>query len=326
MIRQFLRLYLTIMVPVIVLVALVHRFGAQETSRRADIGGLSIALAVASITMLWLWFRPTWKALERLGIAIEQIAPSQGATGSFRGNATFGQPFATTIDRMSTRLADLLRVRRAQSNGVAHELTAPIAQLSFALEILKENPNAAGTPDLLVRMREDLQQLDLLVGEFLEYAKLGDGKALSLEAASVTGLIRGAADAACKFPAHGKQITFTALDGDADRVVCDTRQIDRALSNLLRNAVRHARTTIVVGAEKIGDTTWIHVDDDGEGVAEAHRERLFEPFTRIEDHTVGAARGYGLGLAIVQQIAELHGGSARIDRSPLGGARVTIGW
>ena len=284
------------------------------------------AVAVVSLLVLWLWFHPSWLALERLEVLAEDVAIEPRSRGAAYGTGRFGQPFSHEIDRVSARLDDMLRLRNTQNSTIAHELTTPIAKLTMALEILKENPQAASNEEVVAHMREDLHELDQLVAESLDFAKLSSSKSLKPTKASVTTLMQIAVDGALTLSRHGRQITAAPFDGDGDRVFCDARQINRALSNLLRNAVRHARSTVTVSAEAVGDVMWIHVDDDGAGISEEDRSRLFEPFQRGRDPTVEATRGHGLGLAIVQQIAELHGGVARIDASPLGGARVSIGW
>ena len=284
------------------------------------------AVAVVSLLVLWLWFHPSWLALERLGVLTEDVAINPRALSLNYGAGRFGKPFAHEIDRVSARLDDLLRLRNTQNSTIAHELTAPIAKLTMALEILKESPQAASNDELIAHMREDLHELDLLVAESLDFAKLSGSTSLKPAKTSVTALMQIAVDGAMTLSRHGRQITAVPFAGDGDMVFCDARQINRALSNLLRNAVRHARATVTVSAEAIGELMWIHVDDDGAGISEPDRTRLFEPFERGSDVHVEATRGYGLGLAIVQQIAELHGGVARIDASPLGGARVSIGW
>ena len=284
------------------------------------------AVAVVSLLVLWLWFHPSWLALERLGILAEDVAIKPLSRGVAYGTGRFGQPFAYEIDRVSARLDDLLRLRNTQNSTIAHELTTPIAKLTMALEILKENPQAASNEELIAHMREDLHELDQLVAESLDFAKLSGSKSLHPTKNSVITLMQIAVDGALTLSRHGRQITVAPFEGDGDMVFCDARQINRALSNLLRNAVRHARSTVIVSAEAIGDLMWIHVDDDGTGISEDDRARLFEPFERGSDPHVEATRGYGLGLAIVQQIAERHGGVARIDASALGGARVSIGW
>lgn len=95
---------------------------------------------------------------------------------------------------------------------------------------------------------------------------------------------------------------------------------------MLRNAVRYARSRVTLTIEQSGPRTVISVDDDGPGMPAAERERLFEPFTRLEGSRGRASGGVGLGLAIVKSVAEWHGGEARISDSPLGGARVSISW
>ena len=95
---------------------------------------------------------------------------------------------------------------------------------------------------------------------------------------------------------------------------------------MLRNAVRYARSRVTLSVVRSGPRTVISVDDDGPGVPAAERERLFEPFTRLEGSRGRESGGVGLGLAIVKSVAEWHGGEAHISDSPLGGARVSISW
>jgi signal transduction histidine kinase len=102
--------------------------------------------------------------------------------------------------------------------------------------------------------------------------------------------------------------------------------MQRANVNLLRNALRYGRRHVHVSAERIDERTRVHVDDDGPGIPAGTEATLFEPFARLDSSRTRDTGGHGLGLAIVQQVAKLHGGSAHIARSPLGGARVTIEW
>ena len=95
---------------------------------------------------------------------------------------------------------------------------------------------------------------------------------------------------------------------------------------MLRNAVRYAHSRVSLTIERAGGLTTISVDDDGPGVPPDERDRLFEPFTRLEGSRGRDSGGVGLGLAIVKSVAEWHGGHARISDSPLGGARVSISW
>jgi len=95
---------------------------------------------------------------------------------------------------------------------------------------------------------------------------------------------------------------------------------------VLRNAAKYARSRVALSIERSDSRTVINIDDDGPGVPPAERQRLFEPFTRVEGSRGRDSGGVGLGLAIVKSVAEWHGGKALISDSPLGGARVTITW
>ena len=112
----------------------------------------------------------------------------------------------------------------------------------------------------------------------------------------------------------------------AQRVELDCRSMPYAVTNLLRNAIRYARTRIRVSAALVGDQIELHVDDDGIGIPPDERERVFSAFTRLDRSRDRATGGYGLGLAIARLVLAQHGGTASAADSPLGGARFTLRW
>lgn len=101
----------------------------------------------------------------------------------------------------------------------------------------------------------------------------------------------------------------------------------RALLNLLQNAIRHAGGNVQVGLASPEPLTYVlTVDDDGPGVPPADRERVFDPFIRLDESRARGTGGTGLGLAIVRRVARWHNGEALVSDSPLGGARFVIRW
>ena len=102
----------------------------------------------------------------------------------------------------------------------------------------------------------------------------------------------------------------------------DAERVGLALSNLVANALRHARTAVHVRAATEGEGVALFVEDDGPGIPEGDRERVFEPFAQVEDGRKGG--GAGLGLALVRVIAALHGGRVRADASDAGGATFVL--
>ena len=109
-------------------------------------------------------------------------------------------------------------------------------------------------------------------------------------------------------------------------VECDEPLLARAVRNLVANAARHAASRVVatVEVEPGSDRGWVHVDDDGPGIAPADREAAFARFGRLDEARSTDTGGAGLGLAVVASVASAHGGGATIDDSPCGGARVSI--
>ncbi|NUS87094.1 MAG: sensor histidine kinase, partial [Streptomyces sp.] len=101
-------------------------------------------------------------------------------------------------------------------------------------------------------------------------------------------------------------------------------QLSRLLTNLTDNARRHARATVSVGVAVRDGMVELSVDDDGPGIPEADRERVFERFTRLDDARARQDGGTGLGLAIAKDIAHAHGGTLTLHTSPRGGARVLL--
>ena len=107
-------------------------------------------------------------------------------------------------------------------------------------------------------------------------------------------------------------------------VEAEERYLHRVLQNLVTNALRYAQSRIVMRVEESEDQVVIHVDDDGPGIPEHERERVFKPFARLDKSRHRASGGYGLGLSIVKRIVDWHGGEIRVDESPEGGARFTV--
>lgn len=283
--------------------------------------GLILAIAV------WFWVRPVWRDLE----ALRQTARSLGE-GHFEARAPAARSSAfdlltETLNGMAERIQRLIATHKELSSAISHELRTPIARIRFALEMLtgSEPPDER---ERLVRMvADDLDELDNLIDSSLTYSRFErEQPELHLSSVDIARWIEEQVE--------GMRILGGALDITVDcervppgqQVELDLKSMPYALVNLLRNAIRYARSRIRVSAEVADGRILVHVDDDGIGIPPEERQRVFHAFTRLDrsrDRTTG---GYGLGLAIVRLVLEQHGGSAQADASPLGGARFTLGW
>jgi signal transduction histidine kinase len=237
------------------------------------------------------------------------------------------QPISTAFNAMARRVQALLQSHRDLEQGVAHELRTPLAQLKFDLELARTSERLEDREARFTDMQRDVTDLELLVDELLVLANLRQAPPYSPREVPTRSLVdeimRRAND---EMRAAGRSVEIEPPRELPDSVLCDAKYLTRALANVLRNAVRYAHTRVALTIEQAGNRTVISVDDDGPGVPPEHRQRLFEPFTRIEGSRGRDSGGVGLGLAIVKSVAEWHGGEARISESPLGGARISISW
>jgi signal transduction histidine kinase len=284
-------------------------------------------VTAAMCAILWRWTRPLWRDLETLKAATARVGAGDFDVRAKVGKASLLEPIATGFNAMAYRVQTLLRSHRDLEQGVAHELRTPLAQLKFDLELAR---GSAAGDDREARFRAiatDVKDLEELVNELLVLAHLREAPPYVPHEVPASQLVDDVVRRAHEeMRAVGREVDIVAPRELAGSLSCDAKYLSRALVNLLRNAVRYAKSRVQLSVERADGRTVISVDDDGPGVPASQRQRLFEPFTRVEGSRGRDSGGVGLGLAIVKSVAEWHGGEARITDSPLGGARVSIVW
>ena len=287
-------------------------------------------IALVSLAMcfiLYRWAKPMWRDVEALKAATARVGEGDFHVRASVGRGSLVEPIATAFNAMAGRVQALLRSHSDLEQSVAHELRTPLAQLKFDLELARTSVTAEDRERRYVAMEQDVIDLEELVNELLLLASLREAPPYQPRRIAAKTLmedvIRRAKD---EMRASGHDIAIEAPKNLPENISCDSKYLSRALVNVVRNAARYANTRVALTVESAGERTVINVDDDGPGIPPGERERLFEPFTRMEGARDRESGGVGLGLAIVKSVAEWHGGSARISDSPLGGARVSITW
>jgi signal transduction histidine kinase len=286
----------------------------------------AIEFAIVAV-LVFFWVRPFWRDLRRLHFAAEEFGAGRFDVSTRVGRFSPLRRFADAFGAMASRIAGLLQSHRMLTSAVSHELRTPIARLRFSHSLALEERAADGKNRYLARMETDIAEIDGLTSELLDYARLERSAPAIRQQVVPAGpwLEDVLADARDAESTRGTAVDIRA-HAEIESVVCEPRYMARALANLLRNARAHACTTVAVSLRHDRGRTVIDVDDDGRGIPAAERERLFEPFARLDDSRCRDSGGFGLGLAIVRQVARWHGGDATITDSPLGGARVSILW
>lgn len=166
-------------------------------------------------------------------------------------------------------------------------------------------------------MKSDVAELDSMASELLMYARLQHKSAdVPLQAQDARGWLDAVVQHAA-FEAELLGVHCEVTRCDSDDVHLHPRYMTRALLNLLQNAIRHAGERVQVGLTSLAPQHYVlTVDDDGPGVPPADRERIFEPFIRLDESRARDTGGTGLGLAIVSRVAHWHNGMAQVADSP----------
>jgi signal transduction histidine kinase len=215
----------------------------------------------------------------------------------------------SSFNRAAARIEALVRSHKSLLANASHELRSPLTRMKMALALLEDAP-AAQRENLRCEIDTNVGELDALVEEVLLASRLDDASQ-TLSPTERVDLLALAAEEAARVGASAA--------GDAIAVSGDERLLRRALRNLLENARRYGGGEVTATTYSAGGQVVVQVCDRGPGVPHASRERIFEPFYRLPGHAEQGG-GVGLGLSLVKQIAERHGGSVRCEGREGGGS------
>jgi len=228
------------------------------------------------------------------------------------------------FNEMADRIQLLLEGQRHLLQAVSHELRTPISRIGFNLEILSTVKDEEEKARRIAQIGEEMNELSDLVGELLLYTRFDSGTTpIKKSTISVPEALQEVLDRLDP-PRHDCAIE---IESPADlKVTANRVYFKRAIQNLLLNAVRYARGKVVIRCQAVSTAVVIEVQDDGPGIPPAERERIFEPFTRVDDSRSRESGGAGLGLAIVRRILESHGGTVDLADDGPPGARFVMRW
>lgn len=215
---------------------------------------------------------------------------------------------ASSFNVAAARIEALVQSHRSLLANASHELRSPLARMKMAVSML-DAASSAQRDRLKTEIDTNVAELDALVEEVLLASRLDASQ--SFDPHETVDLLGVAAEEAARIDAP--------VDGAPVTVLGEERLLRRALRNLLENARRYGGTDINVITEVHAGRALVRVCDRGPGVPLAMRERIFEPFFRLPGHTEQAG-GVGLGLSLVKQIAERHGGSVFCEAREGGGS------
>jgi signal transduction histidine kinase len=279
-----------------------------------------VVVALALLVPIALWSRRHWQGLQTLARVADEFGAGQLSARAQMRPRDAAYPLAERMNAMAARIQDLVEAQKNLLHSVSHELRTPIARLEFALELLS---GRAGDPALAKRIRAmegDVTELKELVDELLSMSRLDSARAPQRAPVALAPLLHECADGLHPRP---QRLRCELADGLGE-VDGDRRLLARAVGNLMRNAQKYAAAEVALLAHRREHGIEIAVEDDGPGIPEDEREKIFEPFYRLDRSRDRATGGFGLGLSIARKAIALHGGTLRVERAGLGGARFVI--
>jgi signal transduction histidine kinase len=255
----------------------------------AILGGIALVVALAALPVT----RRVTRRLERLQASVESLgAGDLSARVTVQGRDEVAR-LAESFNRAAGRIESLVGAHKMLLANASHELRTPLTRIRLGVELLKQRDDPKRRADL----EADITELDQLIDEILLASRLDAGA--PLDASEPIDLLALAAEECAR---SGE----CSLTGDPVTVRGDPRLLRRMIRNLIVNAEQHGRPPIEAQARSTGANAVLRICDHGPGVPEGERARLFLPFQRRG--VVDGRGGTGLGLALVRQIAERHGG------------------
>ncbi|MEU5776140.1 HAMP domain-containing sensor histidine kinase [Streptomyces venezuelae] len=284
---------------------------AVSTALTSMLIGFPLLLAVvAGVT--WLVTRRALRPVAAITAEMSAITASEDLARRVPEPDTHDEiaRLARTTNETLTALQTSVERQRRFVADASHELRSPIASLRTQLEVGAAHPELLDVDGAV----EDTVRLQELAADLLLLARLDAGEKPG------AGRVDLAAFAREELSQRTRDHVEVHADLKSAEVAGSRGQLARVLNNLLNNAQRHARSRVTVTTRSDGAWAVLEVADDGSGVPESERERIFERFVRLDDARTRDEGGAGLGLAIARDVAVRHGGTLEVREAPSGGA------
>jgi signal transduction histidine kinase len=296
-----------------------------EFSRSAELlRGLMLVIVPSLITLVGV---VVWIVVGRSLRPVEQMRVQVAEITAHRLDRRVPIPdtkdevgrLAHTLNDMLDRLEQSSNQQRQFVADASHELRTPVANIRAAVEVATAHPEATDWSTVAADVLRQDVRMERLVSDLLLLARSDTSSIpLRLETFDLRELVRS--------ECNREVPTGRELEHSVPRtpviITADHDQLGRIITNLVDNALRHATSRVTLALTTEPAWVEISVNDDGPGIERQDRERIFHRFVRLDSHRASSHGGAGLGLPIVRQLAEAHGGSVHVAESAHGSSFV----
>ena len=284
--------------------------GEYDGSTPVSLIIFSGVLLLLSLAGAWILVHQLHRPLKRLAFAAREIG-----RGDYPGRLKETGPqelvsVTSAFNQMASDVHQLEEDRTLLLAGISHDLRTPITRIRLSVEFMSDDDE-----ELKQGLISDTQDMDDIIDQFIGYVRYGSEE--QMEEGSINELIEQVVEAATK------QHTGIETDlKDIPMIEFKPLAMKRLISNLIENAFRYGKAPVIVSSAAIKNKLKIVIRDNGKGIVDLDKTRLFQPFARGDKARGG--KGSGLGLAIVQRIAEMHDGEITLNNHPDGGLEACL--
>jgi signal transduction histidine kinase len=293
-----------------------------EASLKRQLTRFVPLLLAGTMALIWFVVRSAIRPVDRLRAEVDAVSPS-----NLSARVT-APPVDDELGRLARTMNSLLERLQGSSerqtrfvSDASHELRSPLATNRTRLEVALRSPTNVDWPAVAKNVLSENSRMERMVRDLLYLAKSDAGAAVTPFAhTDLDDVVMQEIESTRTFsrvPIQSSQVSAARIVGNAD-------QLRRLIANLLENAQRHAERVVNVRLSEVNGHAELRVADDGPGIAEIDRERVFDRFTRLDHARARTDGGSGLGLSIVNEIAEAHQGTVAIESTPGRGATFIV--
>ncbi len=284
--------------------------------------------SIALVIYLWVW--PLARDVKKLEQQTRDLGKDAVPNAIRIAASSTVYPLAQAFNHMTQRVRGLINSHKEMTNAVSHELRTPLARMKFALAMIDDQSSPSNNQKNLNSIRQDISEMEALISALLMYAGYEqESQTLAQRAGDMRAMLEEIVERLLRNNPRQLQIEIRRCDPNLN-IFCEWKLMETVVQNVINNAARFAKTTIVIEVMERANAFLLAVEDDGVGIIATERDRVFDSFVRLyNEHQPEntATGGFGLGLAIVKRIMHWHKGDARfVDPHFLTGARVELQW
>lgn len=295
--------------------------GGATLLARAAVGFVLGALVVAAVVVLaaWLATRAALRPVDRMRAAAAALPPGERLPVPAPRDEL--RALAEEINLLLARRDEAVSRLERFTGDAAHELRSPVAAIRAQAEVAVAHPDPELAGETLAAVADEAARLSTLLSDLLALARADAGQRQPAQPVDVVAAARAAIARSDGSGPEGPVLQLVAPT--PAQVGASPSEVALVLDNLIGNARRYARSLVRIGVLPAGRTVRLVVEDDGPGIPEADRQRVFDRFLRLQPEAGGGA---GLGLALVAALVRGRGGSVTAGTGPAGGARIEVRW